>query len=153
MTGKRDRREPFLLRPVGFVRSGLKRLEDCPRQGAEGAPDAWVEVEPDFVDGIEGIAPGDEIVLLTWLHRARRDLLRVHPRNDPGKPLRGVFSTRAPVRPNPIGLHRVRVREIDPGGRLRVGPLEVLDGTPVLDIKAASGTGADRGTDEPKSCC
>jgi tRNA-Thr(GGU) m(6)t(6)A37 methyltransferase TsaA len=125
----------YQLRPIGIVHSSLKRREECPRQGREGAPDAWVEIDPAFVEGLDGITPGSEVVLLTWLHKARRDILKVHPRRNPENPLRGVFATRSPVRPNPVGLHRVKVLEIDPPGRLRVEPLEALDGTPVIDIK------------------
>jgi tRNA-Thr(GGU) m(6)t(6)A37 methyltransferase TsaA len=125
----------FLVRAVGAVHSPLKSLEDCPKQGSEGAPEAWLEVDPDFEEGLEGITVGCELFLLTWLHQAERDTLKVHPRGNPAAPLRGVFSTRSPNRPNPIGLHRVEVLDIDKGGRLRVHPLETLDGTPILDIK------------------
>jgi tRNA-Thr(GGU) m(6)t(6)A37 methyltransferase TsaA len=130
-----DNIDPYLLRPVGIVRSKLKRREDCPRQGWEGAPDAWVEIDPAFVDGLDGITPGLEVILLTWFHKAERNVLKVHPRNNPENPLRGVFTTRSSDRPNPVGLHRVEVLEVDMQGRLRVRPLEALDGTPVIDIK------------------
>lgn len=130
-----DHLDPYLLRPVGIVRSKLKRREDCPHQGWEGAPDAWVEIDPAFADGLDGIAPGCEVVLLTWFHQARRNVLKLHPRNNPQNPLRGVFTTRSPDRPNPVGLHRVEVLEVDIPGRLRVHPLEALDGTPIIDIK------------------
>ena len=130
-----DHLEPYLLRPVGIVRSKLKRREDCPHQGWEGAPDAWVEIYPVFADGLDGIVPGCEVVLLTWFHKARRNVLKLHPRNNPQNPLRGVFTTRSPDRPNPVGLHRVEVLEVDILGRLRVHPLEALDGTPIIDIK------------------
>jgi tRNA-Thr(GGU) m(6)t(6)A37 methyltransferase TsaA len=123
------------LRPVGFVRSDLKRRRDCPKQGYEGAPDAWVEIDPAFVEGLNGIVQGDQLVLLTWFHRSKRNVLKVHPRNDPKESLRGVFSTRSPDRPNPVGLHRVEVLQIEGPGRLRVRPLEALDGTPIIDIK------------------
>ena len=122
------------LSPIGWVRSELHARAAAPMQGYEGAPDAWLEIEPDFLPGLERVAVGDELVLLTWLHQARRDVLRVHPRSDPSKPLTGVFATRSPDRPNPIGLHRVRVLELE-RARLRVGPLEAIDGTPVVDIK------------------
>lgn len=125
----------FTLRAVGVVRSPLTSREDAPDQGFEGAPEAWVEVDPEFAEAVEGIAVGSEVILLTWLHRSRRDVLRVHPRYDPQNPLTGVFATRAPDRPNPIGLHRVEVLDIADGGRMRVTPLEALDGTPVIDIK------------------
>ena len=126
----------FEIRPIGVVRSTIKRRGDGPKQGREGAPDAWLEIEADVADGIAGISPGDEIIVITWLHLARRDELKVHPRGDEENPLTGVFDTRSPDRPNPIGLHRVVVREIA-GLRLRVGPLEAIDGTPIVDIKPA----------------
>ena len=134
---------PYVLRPSGIVRSSLKRLEECPHQGAEGAPDAWVEIEAEFVGGLEGIAPGSEVILITWFDESRRDVLKVHPRGHAQNPLRGVFATRSPERPNPIGLHRVEVLEIERPGRLRVRPLEALDGTPVLDIKPIRPTTKD----------
>ena len=131
------------IRPIGHVRSPLKSLDEAPRQGDEGAPDAWIELREDVLPAIEGITPGQEILLLTFFHQARRDVLQVHPRGDAGRPLIGVFATRSADRPNPIGLHRVRVIETAPG-RLRVGPLEAIDGTPVVDIKPALGAIADR---------
>ncbi|MFC1886303.1 tRNA (N6-threonylcarbamoyladenosine(37)-N6)-methyltransferase TrmO [Thermodesulfobacteriota bacterium] len=100
------------------------------------APDAWVEIDPAFTEGLDGIKSGAEVILLTWLHKAGRNVLKLHPKNDPKKPIRGVFSTRSPDRPNPVGLHRVEVLEIKENGRLLVRPLEVIDGTPVIDIKA-----------------
>lgn len=124
----------FQLRPVGVIASPLKALEDAPKQGSEGAPDVWLEIEPWAAAGLQGIEPGDELILITWFHRARRDVLRVHPRSDPRNPLTGVFATRSPDRPNPLGLHPVVVRVIE-GHRLRVGPLEAIDGTPVVDVK------------------
>ena len=130
-----DNIDPYLLRPVGIVRSNLKRLEDCPLQGWEGAPDAWVEIDLAFVEGLDGITPSCEVILLTWFHKARRNVLKLHPRDNPENPLRGVFATRSSNRPNPVGLHRVEVLEIDMQGRLRVRPLEALDGTPIIDIK------------------
>jgi len=122
------------LRPVGVIRSSLVDRSEAPRQGTEGAPDAWLEVDGWAVDGLGGLTAGDEIIVITWLHRARRDVLRVRPRSDPQNPLTGVFATRSPDRPNPLGLHVVTVRAID-GNRLRVGPIEAIDGTPVIDIK------------------
>jgi tRNA-Thr(GGU) m(6)t(6)A37 methyltransferase TsaA len=119
---------------VGRVESSLRDMADAPRQGDEGAPDAWLAIEPAFAAARAGLGPGDEIVLLTWLDRADRGTLAVHPRNDTSAPLTGVFATRSPDRPNPIGLHRVAVRSID-GSRLRVGPLEAIDGTPIVDLK------------------
>lgn len=129
---------PFTVQPIGLLRSTLRALEDAPRQGTEGAPDAWLEVDPSFSRALLGIAPGDELVIVTWLHLADRDVLQVHPRGDPKNPLAGVFATRSPHRPNPLGLHRVTVREIA-GTRLRLGPIEAIDGTPVVDIKAVWG--------------
>jgi len=125
----------YLLRAVGIVRSSLNSLEVCPKQGSEGAPDAWLEIYPAFTDALDGIAVGSQILILTWLHKGRRDLLRVHPRGNPNEPIRGVFATRSPDRPNPIGLHRAEVLEIQEPDRIRVQPLEALDGTPVIDIK------------------
>ena len=125
----------YLLRPVGIVRSSLRSREGCPKQGWEGAPDAWLEIHTAFTDALDGITVGSEILILTWLHEGRRDLLKVHPRGNPNRPLRGVFATRSANRPNPIGLHRAEVLEIQEPGRIRVRPLEALDGTPVIDIK------------------
>jgi tRNA-Thr(GGU) m(6)t(6)A37 methyltransferase TsaA len=125
---------PIELEPVGTVVSTLTDLGDAPKQGDEGAPDAWIEFEPEAVEGLRGIEPGQDVLVLTWLDRARRDVLAVHPRSDPTRPLQGVFSTRSPDRPNPTGLHRVTVLAIEEA-RLRVGPLEALDGTPVVDVK------------------
>ena len=126
---------PYFLRPVGIVRSSLRSREGCPKQGGEGAPDAWLEIDPAFTEALDGIAVGSNMLILTWLHKGRRDLLRVHPRGNSDEPLRGVFATRSPDRPNPIGLHRAEVLEIQESDRIRVGPLEALDGTPVIDIK------------------
>jgi tRNA-Thr(GGU) m(6)t(6)A37 methyltransferase TsaA len=122
------------LRPIGVIRSTLKTPGAAPKQGAEGAPDAWLEVSPSAAEGLDGLAAGDEVIVITWFHRARRDVLKVHPRSDPRRPLTGVFATRSPARPNPLGLHRVTVRRIA-NRRLRVGPIEAIDGTPVVDIK------------------
>ena len=125
----------YLLWPVGIVHSSLRSCEGCPKQGWEGAPDAWLEINTAFADALDGIAVGDDILILTWLHKGRRDLLKVHPRGNPNEPLRGVFATRSPDRPNPIGLHRAQVLEIQNPNRIRVRPLEALDGTPIIDIK------------------
>jgi tRNA-Thr(GGU) m(6)t(6)A37 methyltransferase TsaA len=125
---------PYALDAIGFVRSSLVSRELAPRQGDEGAPRAVLELEPDVREGLRGIAPGDELVVLTWLHQARRDVLLVHPRNEAERPLTGVFATRSPERPNPIGLHRVRVLAAADGA-LEVEPLEAIDGTPIVDIK------------------
>jgi tRNA-Thr(GGU) m(6)t(6)A37 methyltransferase TsaA len=123
------------LEPIGVVQSPLTDPAAAPKQGFEGAPEAWIVLDPGVLAGLDGIGPGDEVVVLTWLDRARRDVLRVHPRDDPANPERGVFSTRSQDRPNPIGLHRVTILAID-GPRLRVRDLEALDGTPVLDVKS-----------------
>jgi tRNA-Thr(GGU) m(6)t(6)A37 methyltransferase TsaA len=112
----------------------LKNRKGAPRQGGEGAPDAWVEIQPEFAAALLGIAVGDELIVITWLHQARRETLQVHPRQDPSRPLSGVFATRSPDRPNPLGLHPVKVLEIA-GNNLKVGPIEAIDGTPVADIK------------------
>lgn len=124
----------LLLRPVGVVRSELHDREAAPMQGDEGAPDAWIELRPEVVKAAASLVPGNELVVLTWFHLADRSVLEVHPRSDPSRPLTGVFSTRSPDRPNPVGLHRVRVRAVEKG-RVRVGPLEAIDGTPVIDLK------------------
>jgi tRNA-Thr(GGU) m(6)t(6)A37 methyltransferase TsaA len=125
------------LRQLGVLRSALKELGEAPKQGSEGAPDAWLELEQWAVDGTQGLAAGDEIIVITWFHQADREVLRVHPRSDARNPLSGVFATRSPDRPNPLGLHPVVVREIA-GNRLRIGPIEAIDGTPVVDIKSAA---------------
>ncbi|MFI0719245.1 tRNA (N6-threonylcarbamoyladenosine(37)-N6)-methyltransferase TrmO [Streptomyces sp. NPDC021224] len=138
---------PYAVEPVGRVESPLTAREDAPRQGDEGAPDAWLVLRPDVADGLRGLRPGTEVLVLTWLHLADRDRLVVHPRGDLSRPPQGVFTTRSPDRPNPVGLHRVRVTEIEPGPdgpRLRVTGLEALDGTPVVDIKPLLGDIADR---------
>ena len=124
----------FEVRAVGRVESPLTEMESAPRQGDEGAPDAWIEFDSDFLDALGGVAPGDRIVILSWLDRADRDIVTVHPRGDTSRPPTGVFATRSPHRPNPIGLHPVEVLEMD-GPRIRVAGLEALDGTPVLDVK------------------
>ena len=129
--------DPVLaLRPIGVIRSPLQSLDAAPCQGDEGAPDAWLEIAPEYAAALSGLTVGDAVVLVTWLHLAKREVLEVHPRGDRRNPLTGVFATRSPHRPNPLGLHRVIVREIA-GVRLRVGPIEALDGTPVVDIKIA----------------
>jgi tRNA-Thr(GGU) m(6)t(6)A37 methyltransferase TsaA len=126
----------IVLTPIGHVESPLTDPAAAPKQGFEGAPDAWLVLDPSVLDGLDGVSAGDELVVLTWLDRARRDVLRVHPRDDTSLPRRGVFRTRSQDRPNPIGLHRVRVLAIE-GTRLRVGDLEAVDGTPVVDVKIA----------------
>ena len=122
------------LKPIGSVESPLVDLGAAPRQPDEGAPDAWLVFRPEVLEGLRSLKPGTEIMLLTWLHRASRDVLSVHPRGDPDRPEEGVFSTRSPHRPNPIGLHRVEIVAID-GLRVRVRSLEALNGTPILDVK------------------
>ena len=142
---KRPRKNPATraqLRPIGVIRSELKDRRRAPKQGSEGAPDAWLEVKSFATDALHGLAPGDEIILITWLHHARRYVLKVHPRSDPHRPLTGVFATRSPDRPNPLGLHRVTLRSIA-GNRLRIGPIEAVDGTPVVDIKPVLGSSRD----------
>ena len=127
--------EPDLgLTPIGRVESPLAEPADAPKQGSEGAPEATLVLEPRVLAALDGIGPGDRVIVLTWLDRADRDTLRVHPRDDPSNPERGVFSTRSADRPNPIGLHEVEVLAVD-GARVRVRPLEAIDGTPVLDLK------------------
>jgi|SRR5919198_1587913 tRNA-Thr(GGU) m(6)t(6)A37 methyltransferase TsaA len=126
------------LHAIGVIRSTLTIRSEAPRQGREGAPDAWLEVRRSVAKGLDGIGVGDEIVVVTWLHRARRDVLEVRPRGDKRRRLTGVFATRSPDRPNPLGLHPVTVKSIE-GTRLRIGPIEAIDGTPVVDIKPLLG--------------
>jgi tRNA-Thr(GGU) m(6)t(6)A37 methyltransferase TsaA len=132
----------FTIEPIGVIRSELASREEAPFQGLEGGLDAWLEVSSRFAEGIEGIAVGDDIILITWFHKAHRNILKLHPRRDTRRPLTGVFTTRSPDRPNPLGLHRVTVREIS-GSKLRVGPIEAIDGTPVVDIKPVLPRSAD----------
>lgn len=124
----------FEVRAIGRVESSLNDAASAPRQADEGAPEAWLAFEPDVLEGLRSLHVGDEVLILTWLDRARRDVLTVHPRGDTSRPPEGVFSTRAPHRPNPIGLHRAEITAID-GPRVRVRHLEALDGTPILDLK------------------
>jgi tRNA-Thr(GGU) m(6)t(6)A37 methyltransferase TsaA len=124
----------YPVRPVGYVRSSLTSRSQAPRQGNEGAPSASIEVDPAWRAGLSGIEVGHELILLSWFHEARRDVLKLHPRNDPSLPITGVFATRSPDRPNPIGLHRVRVLAVGESS-LEVEPLEAIDGTPIVDIK------------------
>ncbi len=119
---------------IGTIRSELSKLESCPKQGKEGAPSAKLEIYPDYREGLKGIAPGSRLIILTWLHQADRSLLQTHPRGDKRNPLTGVFATRSPARPNPIGLHPAEVLSMDENG-LMVSPMEALDGTPIIDIK------------------
>jgi tRNA-Thr(GGU) m(6)t(6)A37 methyltransferase TsaA len=120
--------------PIGRVESPLTDKATAPKQGHEGSPEAWLVFEPAVLEGLDGIAAGDEVIVLTWLDRADRDVLRVHPRDDASNPMRGVFNTRSADRPNPIGLHQVQIVEIE-GNRARVRNLEALDGTPIVDLK------------------
>ena len=132
----------YTLLPIGLLRSPLTQREDAPNQGGEGAPDAWLDVNPALAAGLEGIAAGQEIIVITWLHQSRHDILKLHPRWDTTQPLTGVFATRSPDRPNPLGLHRVTVRAVE-GTRLQIGPIEAIDGTPVVDIKPVLAPAAD----------
>jgi tRNA-Thr(GGU) m(6)t(6)A37 methyltransferase TsaA len=129
--------------PIGWVESPLKDRAQAPRQGDEGAPDAWLVFQPEVAEGLRDLAPGAEIIVLTWLDRAARDVLVTRPRGDPARPPTGVFSTRSPDRPNPIGLHRVQVVAAE-GLRILVRPLEALDRTPVIDVKPVLGDAAER---------
>jgi tRNA-Thr(GGU) m(6)t(6)A37 methyltransferase TsaA len=133
----------FTIRPVGRVESSLITTADAPRQGDEGAPDAYLILEPAVQAALAGIAVGDEIIVLTWLHQADRSILTVHPRDDLSRPEQGVFNTRSSSRPNPIGLHRVRVLGID-GLRIHVSGLEAIDGTPIVDVKPVLGSIEER---------
>jgi tRNA-Thr(GGU) m(6)t(6)A37 methyltransferase TsaA len=133
----------FDIQPIGWVQSPLVDRDTAPRQGDEGAPDAWLVFRPEVRTALHDLEVGTEIILLTWLDRARRDVLLVHPRGDPDKPVRGVFSTRSPDRPNPIGLHIVQITAID-GTRIRVRNLEALDATPIVDVKPVLGPISER---------
>lgn len=133
----------FMVRSIGTVASPLRDSAEAPKQGDEGAPDVWITFDSAVADGMRDLQVGAEMLVLTWLDRARREVLTVHPRDDPTRPLTGVFSTRSQDRPNPIGLHRVTILAID-GRRLQVRNLEALDGTPVLDVKPVIGPGSER---------
>ena len=124
----------FSIEPIGVIRSEIKNLEEAPLFYTEGAPNAFLDLMPAYLDGLDRMEVDDEIIVITWLHRAHRDVLKVHPRGDKSNPLTGVFSTRSPDRPNPLGLHRVKVLQIT-HSRLHIGPIEAIDGTPVIDIK------------------
>lgn len=125
----------FQISSIGYVHSSLKECSDAPIQGWEGAPDALLEIDPTFIDCLHGIQAGQEIWILTWLHHAQRSIFKVHPRGNVKNPLTGVFATRSPDRPNPIGLHRARILSIQGHCRLQVQGLEAVDGTPIVDIK------------------
>lgn len=125
--------QPY-LNPIGIIQSPLLRKEDCPLQGSEGAPEAWLLINKTFTEGLDGLRVGSSVILLTWFHLANRQILKCYPRNEINSPHVGVFTTRSPDRPNPIGLHTVKIVAIEPG-KLKVYPLEALDGTLLLDIK------------------
>lgn len=131
---KKNRAKDFSITPIGFIRSEIKKTEDAPLFYNEGAPDAFIDLLPEYSDGLDGMKAGDEIIIITWLHQAKRDVLKVHPRGDKSNPLTGVFLTRSPDRPNPLGLHRAKVLEIDKN-TLHIDAIEAIDGTPVIDIK------------------
>jgi tRNA-Thr(GGU) m(6)t(6)A37 methyltransferase TsaA len=133
----------YVVEPIGRVESPLVDRDSAPKQGDEGSPEAWLVFEPGVADGLRDLTVGTEVLLLTWLDQARRDVLAVHPRGDLNRPETGVFSTRSPDRPNPIGLHRVGIIAID-GLRVRVRDLEALDGTPIVDVKPVLDAGTER---------
>jgi tRNA-Thr(GGU) m(6)t(6)A37 methyltransferase TsaA len=122
------------LQSIGIIHSQIKRIEDAPKFYTEGAPDAELDLDPAFAEGLFNMKAGDEIIVVTWLHKGDRSTLKVHPRGDPENPITGVFLTRSPNRPNPLGLHRTIIRSIE-GCHLQIGAMEVVDGTPVVDIK------------------
>jgi tRNA-Thr(GGU) m(6)t(6)A37 methyltransferase TsaA len=132
----------YELRPIGHVRSPLTDPATAPKQGSEGAPDAWLVLDPEVAEGARDLTVGADVFVLTWLHRARRDVLAVHPRDDPRTPETGVFSTRSQDRPNPVGLHRVRIAAVD-GLRVLVQGLEAVDGTPIVDVKPVLAGGGE----------
>ena len=133
----------YIVNPIGWVESPLDDLEAAPKQGDEGAPDAWIRLEPAMRDAARDLEAGVEVLVLTWLDRADRNVTAVHPRDDVTRPMQGVFSTRSADRPNPIGLHRVRILAVD-GQRIQVRGMEALDGTPVVDIKPVLGSAGER---------
>lgn len=126
--------QEFTVRAIGVVESPIRRPADAAKQGSEGAPDVWLDIDPSVAQALDGIAVGAELIIITWFHLAERNVLIVHPRGDIRNPLTGVFATRSPNRPNPLGLHPVTVKDIA-GSRLLVGPMEAIDGTPIVDIK------------------
>jgi tRNA-Thr(GGU) m(6)t(6)A37 methyltransferase TsaA len=132
-----DALEGYVVQPIGVVRSTLRARDDAPNQAFESAPSAYLDIDPAFKDALHRIQVGDELILLTWLHLADRDILQTHPTGDTNIPLTGVFRTRSPDRPNPIGVHRVTVTALEGPTRLRVGALEAIDGTPIIDLKVA----------------
>jgi tRNA-Thr(GGU) m(6)t(6)A37 methyltransferase TsaA len=132
-----DEAEHYVVRPIGVVGSPLRAIADAPNQAFEGAPGALLEIDSAFADALHRLEPGDELIVLTWLHLADREILQTHPRGDERIPLTGVFRTRSPDRPNPIGLHRVTVTAREAATTLRVEALEAVDGTPIIDLKIA----------------
>jgi tRNA-Thr(GGU) m(6)t(6)A37 methyltransferase TsaA len=126
----------YSLRPIGYVESPLAEPAAAPRQGDEGAPDCWLVLDPDVREALDGLSPGDDIVVITWLHLADRNVLQVHPRGDANRPMRGVFATRSQHRPNPLGIHEVTILALD-DLRIHVRGLEAVNGTPIVDIKSA----------------
>lgn len=132
----------YTLEPIGVVRSSIANVDDAPRFYTEGAPNAHLVLSSNYVDGTVQMKVGDEIIVITWLHLACRDVLNVHPRGDLSQPLKGVFCTRSPNRPNPLGLHRCTILAIH-ACSLHVGPIEAVDGTPVVDIKPVVAGSAD----------
>ena len=134
---------PYVLAPIGWVESSLTDAATAPKQGDEGSPDAYLVFDPSVADGLCDLQVGEDVIVLTWLDRASRDVLAVHPRGDRARPVTGVFSTRSPSRPNPIGLHRVTILAID-GTRMLVRNLEALNATPILDVKPVLDDGTER---------
>jgi tRNA-Thr(GGU) m(6)t(6)A37 methyltransferase TsaA len=133
----------YQVRPIGWVESPLVDRESAPRQGDEGTPDAWIAFEDEVLDALADLEVGDDVIVLTWLDRADRGVLTTRPRGDASRPMTGVFSTRSPDRPNPIGLHRVQIAAID-GARVKVRNLEALNGTPIVDVKPVLGSVDER---------
>ena len=132
-----DNLRPYVVQPIGVVRSALRTPADAPNQAYEGAPHAVLDIDPAFVAALHRVQPGDELIVLTWLHLADREVLQTHPTGDTNIPLTGIFRTRSPDRPNPIGVHRVTVTGLEGPTRLLVGALEAIDGTPIVDLKIA----------------